>query len=1358
MASGTISTRPAAESAPPQGRYGDFIQQRLEQTRRQVRLVDFGSGIVLLLAASLLFFLLVALADHWLFAHGLNFAVRLILFVVWMSAAGWFLWRSVAPAIMHRINPVFAAQTIEQGRPTLKNSLINFLLLRAHPENVAPVVYQAMEHRAAADLSRVPVDQAVDHRRFIHLCYVLAGAVVLFALYLALSPKNPLVSAARVMFPWASLPAPTRVHIENVQPGDKVVYQGEPEMISARISGLRDGEDVSLLISTADGQVIDDRMTMNRTGEDNRYSCKLPPGSGGLLQTTSYRITAGDATTQQYKLDVEIPPTITIDQVDYHYPPYAGMKDRTIKGQGDIDALEGTRVTIHATANVEIETAQVDLGATGLQLVTMSHHGKQATGEFTLAASQEQGKAWKPLYDRYQISLPDREHHKAYRPIQYRIDVRRDDPPNIKFDQPQAEIVSVPVKGQLPIQFHITDDFGLRHVALNAEHGGQPLELNVRLDRLPPEKALTQPFDGKSDFRPAAFGLKKGDEVQYWVEADDNKEPKQNHAETARRTIKIVDDGDSGSGQAKNEQGADGQNQKGEGQPQQGNNPQGKNGDGTGQKGPGASDNTSSDGNKGESSSDNKTASNDGSANKSPKSDQSNKADPSKSGKGSEKDETSSPDSANGQRGEAGSSENGDQSNKRTSPDDQKADAIKDILDHKRKQEQQQNKSEQSGDKSQPDKSQDQSPQNGGNSGGQQQGSNPQDGGQPNGPQKPGAEKGSQQGGQGNSQPQGASGGKKEQGASGNSKSQGNNHGDSAANNTPSQGSKPGGQDAANPGNEKTSPQQGDNTQPPNGGSPSQGDQKTGNKSGTKQSSPQNSGGQNKDQAKTSGGNENGGENAATGNKQENKQAGGSKSQDQSSSGGSQSPKEKAAGGEKGGNQSGNNQSGTEKKPSGSSAGQNDSQIAMNGGKPKEQEKGSSQGSDVKSDMPAGSKPDNKPKPQSSSGGGGQNSPQKQEKKEEGGAGGESGQQKPQPGGEKPDNGGSGKSSPGGAKSEKPGDMANGEQRQMDPGKTGDPTQRDSSGAPDPQVDPDRAGNKAGDAHQGLNPSDKSQSPGNSPHKSDSSSTANGDRKGGGGEGGGEHDKKAGKGSAGSSMNAEHGGSVSDQKGEDATGNKAGEAKTTTNNTASPRKESGTGSGEKTEKTDKQPSNEPQNKQDSATQNASQTPQNAGGQSGAQSSQQAGQHGSGFPAGGSSAGDQPTPPAPENAAQGKADAADEKFAKSQVDMALRHLKDETNKQKSDLLDRLGWTPDEARKFAENIEKLRDSAKQPGSEGQKTYQEFLKDLGLRPHGTRIEGAKTKDDFRGVRDAPQMEPPAEWDEISREYSKATAAGQK
>ncbi len=150
-----------------------------------------------------------------------------------------------------------------------------------------------------------------------------------------------------------------------------------------------------------------------------------------------------------------------------------------------------------------------------------------------------------------------------------------------------------------------------------------------------------------------------------------------------------------------------------------------------------------------------------------------------------------------------------------------------------------------------------------------------------------------------------------------------------------------------------------------------------------------------------------------------------------------------------------------------------------------------------------------------------------------------------------------------------------------------------------------------------------------------------------------------------------------------------------------------------------------------------------------------------MPSGGSQAGSQPPPPSAEKEAQAKPDEVDPEAANKQVDLALRHLKDEMAKPKSDLMNRLGWTPDEAKKFVDNIQKLRDSARQPGSSDadKKAYNEFLKDLGLRPHGTRIEsGGAGRDDLRHVRDAVQLQPPAEYDQLSREYSRATAAGQK
>ncbi|MEI8376535.1 MAG: hypothetical protein WCJ35_27270, partial [Planctomycetota bacterium] len=733
MVSGIISTRPQAESTPPQGQYEHFIQKRLEHTRRQVWLVDVISGLMLLAVASLLFFLVVAVLDHWVFNHGLGFLVRLGLFALWIGGAGAFVWRFLVPPLANHINPVFAAQTIEQIRPTLKNSLINFLLLRAHPQDVAPVVYLAMEHRAAADLLKVPVEHAVDRGRVVHLACVLAAVVGVFALYLAFSPKNPLVSAGRVLWPWSNVPAPARVHIE-VSPGDAIVFNDDRQEIFAQVTGLRDGEEVTLLVSTADRQVVDDRIVMTRIDDANRYRCELPPGSGGFQQDTFYCLVAGDATTQKYKLEVQTAPTIIVDRIDYHFPPYTGQIDRTIKNQGDIKALEGTQVTIHATANLDIKEARIDLSCAGLQTLSMKTNGTKAIGQFTLALDSD--NAGKAQHDCYQILFTDTNGHSVRRPVRYHIDVDRDLPPDIAIVEPHQEDVAVAEDGQLRIRVHAFDsDFALRHVTLQAEREADKLReaeklgLPVLLDRTKPDKAWPKPFDGEYIFRPADLKLKAGDRVRYWATTDDNKEPRPNHSDTSdtsRRMIRIVGAGQSGQQDPQNPpQGADGQSQPNDRKPQPGDkgdesqpgqgDPSNKNGSGSQPVDPNSGQKADPDGQK--------TKSND--PQQGDKKDQGQLGNDHGPGK-----EKASSDLGNEQKNsEPDSGVANNQPNEKVNSETQQADAIKKILEDQEKQKKdQQDKPEQSSGEQKQDQKQDPSQKDDNKQDGQKQDGQKQDG------------------------------------------------------------------------------------------------------------------------------------------------------------------------------------------------------------------------------------------------------------------------------------------------------------------------------------------------------------------------------------------------------------------------------------------------------------------------------------------------------------------------------------------------------------------------------------------------------------------------------------------------------
>ncbi len=118
--------------------YDQFIDDQLHTARRQVRTVDIAVSLTTLGAGTLGFFLLAVLCDHWLFSGGLGTLGRWLALLVYLAGVLTYCWYSLLPLCIRRINPVYAAHAIERSKPTLKNSLINFLLLRDRPTELAP--------------------------------------------------------------------------------------------------------------------------------------------------------------------------------------------------------------------------------------------------------------------------------------------------------------------------------------------------------------------------------------------------------------------------------------------------------------------------------------------------------------------------------------------------------------------------------------------------------------------------------------------------------------------------------------------------------------------------------------------------------------------------------------------------------------------------------------------------------------------------------------------------------------------------------------------------------------------------------------------------------------------------------------------------------------------------------------------------------------------------------------------------------------------------------------------------------------------------------------------------------------------
>jgi hypothetical protein len=559
-----------------------LIDQRLEDTRRRVKASDVLLALTTVAVGALAYLLVAAVLDHWavraalwldalLLPEGTSGLARLLvgsgLFaepaplgsggfdalgraLMWLGlvagGVAWFV-RRVLPLLVYRINPIYAAYTIEQARPTFKNSLINLLFLRRQKDEVdrdeiARRVYEGLEYRTAVDLAQVPPEVAVDRSRIIHWGYVLVVLVALFCLYLVLSPKSLLASVGRVVWPWADIDAPTRVTIRQVDPGDTTAYQGDTVIVSADIRGLAPDEPAALYFTTADRQTVNEAIPMSPAG-GYRYQCELPPGKSGLRQSLEYFLSAGDYRTRTFSVEVQVPLAIVVERVEYDYPAYIGKPKEIVEGRGDLKAIEGTEVTIHAGANQPIDRASIELDCDPRQARRMTASGQSARASLVLRMSAQDPT--QPEHTSYQLRFVDPKGRENRRPVQHRIEVIPDLRPEVRLVDPPADEVRLPRNGRLDLKVHAEDpDFGLRKVSIRAQREGKSLAVPALLDKPKPEKAHQGPFEGTCRIEPAALGLQVGDKVVYWAEALDNKEnaagPAPNRAETEKRWITIV--------------------------------------------------------------------------------------------------------------------------------------------------------------------------------------------------------------------------------------------------------------------------------------------------------------------------------------------------------------------------------------------------------------------------------------------------------------------------------------------------------------------------------------------------------------------------------------------------------------------------------------------------------------------------------------------------------------------------------------------------------------------------------------------------------------------------------------------------
>lgn len=518
--------------------YDEYVDLQIEKARAHIKASDIFTTATLLFAGAVAYLLLFAVCDQWLVEGGFAARTRLVMLLAALAAGATILVRRVVLPLIHQVHPLYAARMIERADPNFKSNLINFVDLKQSPvsASAAPVVLRSMEKRAAVQLSHIDVDEAIDRRPLLRTAYALLAAVVLSALYIVLSPKDPFASVKRALLPTADIEVATETTIAEVAPGDSSLPARSLLTIEADIRG-RDADAAQILFTTVDHKYVDEPVAMRRIDPDlPRFRGTLNGENGrGLLQSLTYSIVAGDARTRDFRIDVVQPPSARADEVEYAYPHYMQLAQRTTPG-GNIEAWEGTTVTLHATTNLPVSSALVSFSdaedgpGSGEEVAMKVADGTKLTATWKLEFRKDGTFA---RFYRVRVKTAAGETDPA--PTLFTLRIRPDLRPEVALLAPTTDL-DKPANGIVPLVVQASDpDFGLRSLTLKAEKNGTEL-VNAPLFE---DRELGQSFRGTYDLHLKPLRLKPGESIDYWIEARDNKQPTANRAATPRLKIEI---------------------------------------------------------------------------------------------------------------------------------------------------------------------------------------------------------------------------------------------------------------------------------------------------------------------------------------------------------------------------------------------------------------------------------------------------------------------------------------------------------------------------------------------------------------------------------------------------------------------------------------------------------------------------------------------------------------------------------------------------------------------------------------------------------------------------------------------------
>ncbi|MDR2706593.1 MAG: hypothetical protein LBC02_12510, partial [Planctomycetaceae bacterium] len=533
----------------------ETLDRQIDETRRFIRHIDFSLSFFSLLTILLAVLFAAILADHWLFTNGLSMSLRIGVFFVLIFIIVFYVYRRIVPLLLYPINPVYAASLLEESSPSLKNSIVNWILLRKerleqknrNNDKLSERMFDGVTQTAMSSVKVISSERAVDLRNVTRWGIALTLCFLFFVIYATFSPKSPLTSLTRIILPISNIEKPQAVRFLNIEPGNIVALQGEKLTISAEIVS-RSNEPVYLFFSTDDGQAVRQAIPMSLPEGKTRYEVPFPPGKQGFASSVDYWIAQNNSRSGTFRIDVRPTASIEIVSLKYRFPHYTGLPEETVENSSDIRAVEGTEVKIGVRSTIPLQRIDLVFDNDPLRTVGMKIADKKTTeATATITLKLDPQRTTPTTIRNFSFRATDQDGYESRRSGVFRIEVLPDQPPMVQWADTDTRLKDVaqfelPLNNSLELPIQAEDrDFGLRYLRFHVESGNKQIR---------PVELLESPATGatehkgsiqrKTVFSPITSRLAEGDTAEIWAEAVDTKFPDPNNATTRRITVQIV--------------------------------------------------------------------------------------------------------------------------------------------------------------------------------------------------------------------------------------------------------------------------------------------------------------------------------------------------------------------------------------------------------------------------------------------------------------------------------------------------------------------------------------------------------------------------------------------------------------------------------------------------------------------------------------------------------------------------------------------------------------------------------------------------------------------------------------------------